>query len=477
MEESVSDMSLQVNKDGNQTKIPLMSNNTITSKTIASNEVKLRRPNASNAMQAESSNNTNANANMYKNNVDITNCSTNSDIDDREHLSIQHDNNTNVFTTKTANQPALSTMNTKEFLKQCQLYGWIRTMEDIEKIRNNTYLISNQNHNHNQNDAIKKTSLDKEKSDINSNLRNKNYNDRSYQKNELQIDKKPTMYNDRKNKPGSNSSSSSTMDEDLIFCKDIYLSKTEFTEVEISVSLGNGEYWIFNLKDSEMRTNLMTELQDVAKRSHNVQPIIDGVYAVLYEALWHRAVVISLNPVKVHFLDFGNDEILQKDAEIKDIPRDIIKIPPLARKIRLTSAASEKYNYFQYGDKIFVKMLSIDAHRTIIVDVKEQSEHLLLPMKSASNKNNTTEKFVQENENLQASMVQIPSILNAFADLFIQKAVSKLKFAGFIQIHESTQKNIYSASLGPQDFSAEIEVLLNDLQEECANVQESAHYK
>jgi len=86
---------LQISKDENQTKIPLTLNKTITSKTIASNEVKLRRPNA---MQAESLNNTDANTNMHKNNVDITNYSTNNGINNREHLSI-HDNN-NVYTTK-----------------------------------------------------------------------------------------------------------------------------------------------------------------------------------------------------------------------------------------------------------------------------------------------------------------------------------------------------------------------------------------
>lgn len=485
MEESINDMSLlQINKDENQTKIPLISNKTITSKTIASNEVKLRRPNASNAMQAESSSNTNANTNTHKNNIDITNYSTNSDINSREHLSIRH-NNINVFTTKTADQPTLSTINTKNFSKQIQLQGCNNIKENSEKSRkNDRYLTtSNQNnYNRNQNGAIKKISPDKEKSENNSNLRNKNYNSAPYQKNELQIDRKPTVYSDRENRQRSDScnslNNSITMDDDLIFYKDTYLSKIEFTEVEISTTLGNGEYWIFNLKYTETRTNLMTELQRVVQKSRNMQPIIGGVYAVFYESLWYRAMAISLNPVKVHYIDYGNDKILQKDAEFRDIP-DMTTIPNFSRKIRLTPTASEKYN-FKYGETIFVKMLSIDADKTIIVDVREQ-EHP--PMKNASNKSNTAEKLVRQenlqvsNENLNASMVQIPSILNAFANLFTQKAVSELEFMGFIQIHDSAQENIYSASLGPQDFTAEIEMLLNDLQEECIHAQKSAHYE
>lgn len=483
VEDSVKDISLQINKDENQTSIPLTLNKTITSKTIASNEVKLRRPNVSNVMQAESSNNTDANTNMHKNNVDITNYSTNNGINDREHLSSIHDNDTNVCTTKTADQPA-STMNTKDFSRQNQLQRCNNTKEDIEMSkRNDRYSTSNQNHySRNHNGAIRKTIPDKGKSD-NSNLRNKNYNsDRSYQKNELQINKKPTIYNDRENGPGSNFLSSSIMvDEDLNFCKDTYLSKTEFTEVQILVSLDNDEYWIATLKDSDTRMNLMTKLQDIAEKTRNVQPIIDGVYAVRWEDLWHRAVIMSLNPVKVRYLDYGKDEILEKDAEIRGIPRDMVKIPPLARKIRLTPAASKRCKNFRYDDIIFVKMLSIDAHKTIIVDVREQSEHLFSPVKNASNNTNTTEKFVRQenasNENLKTSKVQIPSILNAFADLFTRQAVSELEFTGLIQIHESTQENIYSASLVIQNFNIEVMTLLDNLQEDCANAQESAHYK
>ncbi|KAM0736231.1 Protein vreteno [Formica fusca] len=488
VEEPINDMSLlQISKDENQTKIPSMSNKTITSKTIASNEIKLRRPNASNAMQAENPNSTNANINMHKNNVDITNCSTNSDINSQDkHMSI-HDNNTNISHTETIDQQTLSTMNTKDFSKQNQLHRYNNIKDNTEKSRRNdgysstTSNFTNQNHSHNhQNGAIKKTNPHKEKFD-NSSLRSRS---QSYQKNELQNDRKSTAYNDREivDRQGSSSSNSIAMDDDLAFYKNMYLSKTEFTEVEILIPLDNGEYWISTLKDLETCTKLMTELQSVAKKSRNVQPIIGNIYGVLYETLWHRAMIISLNPVKVHFIDYGNDEILQKDAEIRDIS-DMIKVPNLARKIRLTSATNEKYRDFQYGERIFVKMLSIDAEKTIIVDVKEQSRKLSLHMENASNMNTTMEKSIRQenlkvsNENIKASMAQTPpTILDGYADLFSKKAIPELEFVGFIQIHESVQENVYNATLGPQDFTAEIEALFNELQEECVKTQESVHY-
>ncbi|KAL6432088.1 hypothetical protein ACFW04_006662 [Cataglyphis niger] len=489
VEESINDMSLlQISKDENQMKIPPMSN-----KTIIPNEVKLRRPNA---MQMENSNSTNANINMHKNNIEITNCSTDSDVihypdnNQDKHMSIRHDN-TSISYTKTLNQQTLSALNTKDFSKQNPLQRCNNTKEDTEKSRKNdeysltTSNFTNQNHSH-HNGAIKKTSSHNGKFDNNSSLRCKSYNNdrsQSYQKNELQNNRKSIAYNDREvvNRQKSNSSNDITIDDDLSFCKNMYLSKTEFTEVEISISLDNGEYWISTLKDSETRTKLMTELQSVAKKSRNVEPIIGDIYGVLYETLWHRVMIISLNPLKVHFIDYGNDEILQKDTEIRDISY-MTKVPNLARKIRLTSPANEKYN-FQCGEIIFIKMLSIDAEKTIIVDVKEQSRKLSSHLENASNTNNTVKKFVQQenlkvsDENVKPSVAQTPpTILDAFADLFSKKAIPELKFEGHIQICESVQENIYSATLGIEDFTTEIEMIFNDLQEECMKMQETVHY-
>lgn len=499
MEETVNDVSLlQINKDENQTKIPSTLN--VTSKTIASNEVKLRRPNASNAMQADNSNSTNANANMHKSNGDI-NCSIDKDINNQDrHLSIRHDANTNVSYTKTADQPVLNAMNTKDFSKQNHLHRYNNTKEDTEKMRRNdgysstTSNFTNQTHNRHQNGAINKTSPNKERFDNNSSLRGRNYNSdrsQSYQRNELQNDRKSIACNNDKensNRQGSNASNNNiTMDDDLAFYKDMYLSKTEFTEVEISIPLSNNEYWAHKKQDSEARTNLMMELQDVARKSRNVQPIIGDIYAVLYETLWHRVMVISLNPVKVHFIDFGNDEILQKGAEIKDIS-DMTKIPNFARKIRLSPAASERYKNLKYGEKIFVRMLSMDAEKTIVVDVKEQSRNLSPYVENASNNNNAVEKIMQQetlkasNKSIKAPTIEVSSILDVFTDLlkkFVEKGVSESDLGGFIQIHESAQENIYSGTFCQPNYTTEFEMLYteNNLQADCAKTQESAHYK
>ncbi|XP_072746052.1 uncharacterized protein Vret isoform X2 [Anoplolepis gracilipes] len=483
---TVSKNILLPNNKNNQTKIPSAS---ITSKTIGSDEVKLRRPNTPNSMQAENLSSTSANTVICKNNQDITNYSTDGINIQDKHLSIRHDN---VAYTKTSDQSASSTMNTKDFSKRNQSYKYTNTKEDTENLRGNdiypltTSNFTNQNRSHNhQNGAIKKTSFNKETFD-NCHLRGKNYNsdrNQSYQRNELKNDRKSTVYNDKENanRQRSNSSSNSiAMDNDIDFYKNTYLLKAEFTEVEIIVILDNNEYWISKVEDLDAITDLMTKLQKVAAKARNVQPIIGEIYGVLYETVWHRAQVISLNPVKVHYVDYGNDEILAKDTELKELPD--MKVPYFARKIRLTPDASKKCENLQCGNKIFVKMLSIDTEKTIIVDVKEQPKNLS-HMENASNINNTGEKFVQQ-ENLKASnenittTVQIPSILDVIADMSIRKEISNLEFKGLIQINESTQENIYSALLVPQFLMNKIEMLFNDeFQLKCAKMQQSVDYK
>lgn len=265
------------------------------------------------------------------------------------------------------------------------------------------------------------------------------------------------------------------------FYKDTHLSKTKFTMVEIIIRLNNNEYWISKVEDEAARIDLMQKLQNVAIKSRNVQPIIGEVYGVLYETLWHRAMVISLNPVKVHFIDFGNDEILKKDDDIKNIG-DLIKAPKFARKIRLTQGTSDKYRNLQEGDKISVKMLSVNSEKTMIVEMQEQLENL----SSHTMENDTVKKLVPQenqvspNKNIQAPTIQIPNIVDALAELLTQKAVPELRIEGVIQFWESAPRNIYSVysvTLIPQIYSSEIEMIFNDLQEDCSKVQVPANYK
>jgi len=477
--------SLQINQE-NEIKKSQDSSTLNVNKTVKSSDVKLRRPNTSNGAQAESSS-TSANVNKHKSNTDVTYNSVNN-IEDR-HVS-QYDNDINVSQTKMADQP-INTTNTKEFSQQHRLRRYnINENTDPSKKDNGCSSTSSSadqsHHSRNYSSDSNKTSF-KEKYD-NSNTRNRTYNnDRNHssQRNGFQSDKN---FNSRENTNGqrTNTSNNTSVTNDLAFYKDTNLSKTKFTTVEVIIPLDNGEYWVYKLEDANARMNLMIKLQDIINKSRNVQPIIGEVYGVMYETLWYRAMVTSLNPTKVHFIDFGNDEILEKNVEIKDIG-DLIKSPKFARKIRLTQGTSDKYRNLQQGEKISVRMLSINSEKTIIVEVEEEQNSTTVKNLSShtteSVSNNAVKNFMPQenskatNKNTEVSTIQVPSILDALADLLTEKAVSELQIEGFIQIYEATQKNVYNATFGPQVYRTEMEMIFNDLQEECTKIQTSADYK
>jgi len=475
---------LQINQE-NEIKKTQDSSILNVNKTVKSNDVKLRRPNTSNATQAESSSNMSANVNKHKSNTDVTYNSVNNTEDTPVS---QYDNDINVSQTKMADQPVVNTTNTKEFSQQHRLRRYNNINENPSKKDNGCSSTSSStdqsHHSRNYSSDSNKTSF-KEKYDK-SNIRNKNYNnDRNHSKrNDFQSDKN---YNSRENTNGQRASTFNNISvtNDLAFYKDTHLSKTKFITVEVIISLNNDEYWVYKLEDANARKILMIKLQDIVNKSRNVQPIIGEVYGVMYETIWYRAMVTSLNPTKVHFIDFGNDEILEKNVEIKDIG-DLIKSPKFARKIRLTQGTSDKYRNLQEGEKISVRMLSIDSEKTIIVEVEEEQNSTVKNLSSHTTEsvsNNAVKNFMPQenskttNKNTEASTIQVPSILDALADLLTEKAVSELQIEGFIQINEATQKNVYNATFGPQVYGTEMEMIFNDLQEECTKIRTSADYK
>lgn len=473
----INDMLLQINQDVNQTKKTSIPD--IINKTTKSTDVKLRRPNAINAMQVENS--SNMNANMHMNNTDVTHNSINNGIQDR-YLSGQHD--MNVSQVRITDQPVAT--KTKEFFHRLHKYN--NTSENTNQLRRNEYFstlsLTEQSHSScNYESDSNRISPNKKKYD--NNIKDKTYNNyRNHpQKDDLQNDKSSVCHNSREDiRQETITSYNSSLNNDLSFYKDTHLSKTKFTMVEIIISLGNDEYWINKVEDKDARLDLMRKLQDVTDKSSNVQLVIGEVYGVLYETLWHRAMVTSLNPTKIHFIDFGNDAILKKDDKIKNIG-DLVKAPKFARKIRLTQGTSDKYRNLQESENISVRMLSMDSEKTIIVEVQEQLESLSSHT-MANTLNNTVKKLVPQenyrmspNKSTKTSTVQIPNVLDTLAELRTQNTASELQIEGFVQILEFAQKNVYSVTLVPQVYVSEIEMIYNDLQEECSKVQVATDYK
>ncbi|XP_071557115.1 uncharacterized protein Vret isoform X2 [Temnothorax nylanderi] len=485
VEEPIGGMSsLKINQDVNQTKKTPIPN--IINKTAKSNDVKLRRPNTINAVRVENS--SNMNTDMDKNNTDVTCNSMNNGTQDI-YSSGQHDNDINVSQTKVTDQPVVNVTNTKEFSQQHRLRKYDNTNESTNQSRKNNECsptsssTDRSRHSRNYQSDSNRANLNKEKYN-NSNVRDKTYNnDRNRpKKNGFQSDKNSACHNGKENanRPGTSASCNNSMNND--FYKDTHLSKTKFIAVEVIISLGNGEYWINKVEDKSACVKLMLELQDVIKKSRKMQPIIGEVYGVLYDDDWYRAMVISLNPTKVNFIDYGNDKILKKDDETRDIG-DLAKAPKFARKIRLTQGTSDQYRNLQVGETISVRMLSIDSDKTIIVEVQEQLESLS-SRTTESASNGAVKKLmpqkndkVSSNKSTKASTVQIPNVLDALADLLKQKAASELQIKGVIQTYKTSRKNVYYANLSPEIYSTEVTMIFNDMQEDCSTVQADTDYK
>ncbi|KAG5329270.1 RNF17 protein, partial [Acromyrmex charruanus] len=133
------------------------------------------------------------------------------------------------------------------------------------------------------------------------------------------------------------------------------------------------------------------------------------------------------------------------------------------------------------SEKISVRMLTLNSEKTIIVEIEEEqstAKNLSSSTESASNgtkKKLLPQKKVPPNKSTNPSTIQIPSVLDALADL--TQNSSELQIDGFIQFFESTQKNVYSVTLLPQVFSTEVTMIFEDIQEECSKIQIPADYK
>lgn len=468
-------------------------------KTIASNDIKLRRPNT--PQNSPTTQNNHANVSKIEKPIDHPGNQSEKPMD---HPGNQFEKP--IDQSSNQSKKPIDNAGIKDQQNQRFKYNTVGNT-DQSKGNNGYSMKANmtwQNYNRNQNNVINRTNNNKDRSiDNNANIRDKSYNTDKNQSFQRQNNKKSPPHNSLYNKQNVNErknsfSSNSNTDDDLAFNKDTYLSNKEFTEVEITVPLDNNEYWITKLKDVEERRLLMIELQTVANQSRNVKPIIGDIYGVIYESIWHRAMVISLNPITVHFIDFGNDEILEKNAKIRDIGDTFKNVPKLARKIQLTPITNAKYKNLQFGDKISIRMLSMNTDGTIIVEAQNQSEDSSVRVKEStpqdsdtntctkesvpqSDVNNAMEKTVPQEKfkippiiNIKASKIQVPNVLNTLTNLLTQEAITELESEGMIHIIESTQMNVYSATLCPGIYSNELSMVIKDLQEECEDMKKKS---
>ncbi|XP_076241110.1 vreteno [Calliopsis andreniformis] len=259
------------------------------------------------------------------------------------------------------------------------------------------------------------------------------------------------------------------IEEDIAFTKQIFLSKTKFTDVRIIVK-ENCEYWIQKVEDSENIVKLMTDLQNDAEKAAKVKPVVGDIYAVQYEDVWHRGLVTCLNPLTIHYIDYGNDEVIQSD-DFREVNK-YKNIPRFAAKIRLSEKANKIYKDLKYEDIISVKMISFDSDKIINVEIEGENN----ASTSQVDQLNTSTLNVPKDLKSKNTVVSTKALSNNESSISVSKLKSVVNTVsagetGFLEIHAELNNNIYSITLLPNSAITSFEKLLSVLPLECEQMK------
>ncbi|XP_069674346.1 tudor domain-containing protein 1-like isoform X2 [Periplaneta americana] len=199
--------------------------------------------------------------------------------------------------------------------------------------------------------------------------------------------------------------------------KSFDLPKDTFSKVKISVPLENLEYWVQAVDMEEKLLEVMGALLEITDSSPAGELRIGAICAALYDNLWYRVEVLATEPkVKVHYVDFGNEEICTSD-QLKALPSSIKDIPYLCQKIQLHGGTSKKYHSLSADEIISVKPVGETVNGVTIVHVEgEKYEPVAVPQPCSpdnqtklvsTSPNRTSDKYTPLPRPKQRSDVQV----------------------------------------------------------------------
>ncbi|KOX80155.1 Tudor domain-containing protein 1, partial [Melipona quadrifasciata] len=273
-----------------------------------------------------------------------------------------------------------------------------------------------------------------------------------------------------------NASNIQKMENDMSFSKKPFLSKTKFQDVIIIIK-ENRECWVQKVEDQNTIKDLMTEIQAEIK-AQKMEPIVGNIYAVKYENVWHRAIVTCLNPVKVHYIDYGNDEVVETN-DFRKIDK-YANVPRLCAKIRLSQKAYKKYKDLKYEDIISVKMISVDSNNVINVEVKNENDistSEIIQIDNNSKLNTSTIVKVDDKTVISPKISTKDKALissNKIKNIVNTVTVGEI---GILEIHAEIKNNTYSITLLPNNAVPDYEKLLINLPEVCAQTAECSNHR
>lgn len=298
-------------------------------------------------------------------------------------------------------------------------------------------------------------------------------------------------------KAGSTSSKKShaeKMEEGIYFQKS-FLREDKFTLVEIMVMLPNCEYWVQRTEDAENFRNLMNELKD-SDSMPKVDLVVDSLVACKFYDIWHRALILSVDPLTVSFIDYGLDKEV-KEVDIRSLVQKVKNVPRFSRKIFIQNGKGTRYESLKENDELSVKLIheNDEGLLTVIAPEVEKASSLKSNGRESSKrrdsqssrKSTSPRKGKNESEAPQShKYVKSPAGSNRGGKKQVPKELPcptgdildhlQAKDKGHIELHNHVGENKFSVTLIFDRFVKYSQKILVDIPKYCNEMAKSQSY-
>ncbi|KAK0162423.1 hypothetical protein PV327_006200 [Microctonus hyperodae] len=268
-------------------------------------------------------------------------------------------------------------------------------------------------------------------------------------------------------------------DNDFIFERSTFLPKSNFIEVQIAVVISPGLYCVQKCSEMDQLQELMKTLHKTADQLPKVSKVVAGnMYAAPYDQIWHRVQILTENPLKIDYIDFGTIEEVD-NIEFRELDDSLKRTSRYSRIIKLSPSAIKSNRHLTEDSIIKVKMINCNDDGTINVDVVNDdktsvvSNHHEIPQQALNNLETMPSAVkelpavcLKEQQSLQKDEEILPTILD-LVDLGTGEVISGI--ADIIDDYSATAVLISSAA------EELFEALLEPLKEECDS--EAARFK
>uniref|UniRef100_A0A146LCC1 Tudor domain-containing protein 1 n=1 Tax=Lygus hesperus TaxID=30085 RepID=A0A146LCC1_LYGHE len=151
------------------------------------------------------------------------------------------------------------------------------------------------------------------------------------------------------------------------------LSKQAFMTVTIMHVEEPGIYWVLTLEGMHALIELNKSLDESAKSKVKITPEKGQMYNCKFSGIWCRALLTSLNPCTVFFIDYGNAEEISPD-DLLPLPLKLKSTGPLAIRIKLAEGTSSKY--FTMEEMATLSVRALEKLRNVVLVLVEGESYV-----------------------------------------------------------------------------------------------------